>query len=84
MRRAIQTCFANSRTLELGVIQGNPQFTNLGDPAAAGLTLGKAQSLIEQLTRAEPNNADTLLIASRCYGALADLHLSRGERPKGW
>ncbi len=56
----------------LGNIQGNPYDQNLGDPAGALASIGKAISLAEPLVRANPQDRDALR-------ALATAQEDRGE-----
>ena len=56
----------------LGNIQGNPYDQNLGDPAGALASIGKAVALAEPLVRANPQDRDALR-------ALATAQEDRGE-----
>jgi serine/threonine protein kinase/tetratricopeptide (TPR) repeat protein len=59
--------------LKVGDVQGNAYEANLGDPAGAAKSYGRALEISESLTRTDPRNPDALRYEARSYKSLGEV-----------
>jgi serine/threonine protein kinase len=65
--------------IRLGNVQGNPYDQNLGDPAQALVSIGKAIAIVEPLARAQPDNTEAAHALAWAHQSDAEVLLGSGK-----
>ncbi|MBK7929741.1 MAG: serine/threonine protein kinase [Bryobacterales bacterium] len=69
----------SSAYIRLGNVQGNPNFSNLGDTAGALESYAKARKILETILAAHPRHRSALLEAGRLYVLIGAQLLHAGQ-----